>query len=167
MSSSICSMLHTELARSSPGSIDHLRIVCVTLCIDLVAQVFLVYVLIRIPLASDRVHHIRSSTDVRPIAAFEWFKMRRLSGSDDSLLWIRWTNIVVLVTFCAVYPIYRRLLLIAQSNVLRGSIWYLLCHLAAVLYYLRWPQTIIDDFLPRVVKRYLNPPVSISYIRYE
>jgi hypothetical protein len=37
VASSICSMLHTELTRSTPGSIDHLRIVCVSLSVDLVA----------------------------------------------------------------------------------------------------------------------------------
>lgn len=73
MATCVCCVLHAELARGSPGSIDHLRIVGVSLRVDLVAQVFLVNILIGIPLASDCVHHIRSCTYVWPVAALERF----------------------------------------------------------------------------------------------
>ena len=163
MTTSVSLMLHTKLTGSSPGSIDHLRIVSISLSVDLVAHVFLVNILILITLTPNSIHHIRSGTYLRPVSAFERFEMRRLSRSHDSFLWISWTNIVVLISFRTVYPIYSLLLLAVERYMFRCGVWYLLWNLAISLHSLRWPWTFLEYFLSRVIKRYLNSPVGVSY----
>jgi len=103
-------MLYTELAIWTPSSIDHLGVIVIPLCLDLVTQVFLINILLRlvipysIPCASslnDINHFIPCANVWSPwITPFKWFDMV-LPWSDDCFLWVGGADIIVLMPFSA------------------------------------------------------------------
>ena len=163
MPTSIGCMLYAELARCSPGSIDHLGIVIVTLSIDLMTQIFLVYVLRLVTLASDSVHHVRACADMRSIPSFKWLHVGGLPGGDDGFFGVCRADIIILMTFRAIDPIDSILLLVAQVDFLSCSIRYLLWDLIVALNSLSWSCPVMRNLLPWVIEGYVNSSVSISY----